>query len=123
MIELVQSLAIFLIITFFIFFFIQKIIFTYANRMIFRLIPAVILPLFLILGYIAYRIEMNSLFERGAITMAIDSTNIMYTILEIFTFTALIGCLLGIAYVKLKKVLEKTNLFSKGVDFFDCYKS
>jgi len=113
MIELVQSLAIFLIITFFIFFFIQKIIFTYANRMIFRLMPAIILFLFLIFGYIAYRIEMNSLFERGAITMAIDWTNIAYTLLRIFVVTALIGCLFGIAYAKLKKVLEKTNLFSK----------
>jgi hypothetical protein len=75
--------------------------------------PAVILPLFLIFGYIAYRIEMNSLFERGAITMTIDSTNIAYTLLGIFILAALIGCLFGIAYVKLKKVIEKTNLVSK----------
>ena len=113
MIELIKGLAIPLSIIFLIFFFIQKTVFTYANRMIFRLMPAVILPLLLIFGYIAYRIEMNLLFERGAITMAIDWTNIAYTLLRIFVVTALIGCLFGIAYAKLKKVLEKTNLFSK----------
>ena len=119
MTELIISLAVFLIITFLIFFFIQKIVFTYANLIISRFMPAILLSLLLIFEYIAYRIEIKSLFERNAITMAIDSADIMYSILGIFTFTALIGCLFGIAFVKLKKVLEKINLFSKKErDFF-----
>ena len=102
MTELIEVLAVPLSIVFFVFFFIQKTVFTYANRMIFRLMPAVILPPLLIFGYIAYRLEIKSFFERGAITMAIDSTAMAYTLLGIFVLSALIGCLSGIAYAKLK---------------------
>ena len=110
MIEMIKGLFIFLVIAFLVFFFIQKIVFKCAKRMILRLIPTVILVLLFILGYVSYRAEMRALFEREAITMAIDMTRVIYTIGGLFNTAALTGCLFGIMYAGLKNILEKIKI-------------
>ena len=96
---------------FLIFFFIQKFVFTYAERMIFKFMPAIILFVILIFRYVFYRIERYLLFKSYAITAQIDGAAIMFTLAAAFILTALTGCLSGIAYIKLKSILKKTNLF------------
>jgi len=98
---------------FFIFFFMQKIVFTYAERVIFKFIPIIIVFALGAFGYIAYHAERYLLFngEYPPVTYQIDGLDIIYFLLGILILPAIIGCILGIAYAKVKeKVCTKGNL-------------
>ena len=101
-------------ILFSVFFLIQKTVFIYAQSMITKFMPVLILFLLLIFGYIAYRIEMKSLFERGAITMAIDSTEMVYTLGGIVILIALAGCIFGIVFAGAAEILKNKIINNKG---------
>ena len=93
---------------FLIFFFVQKTVYTYAQSIISKFMPVVILCGLLMFCYTAYRIEIYLIKSRAYyITMQIDGTDIAYSIVGICLLTALIGCIVGIAYIKIAEMILK----------------
>lgn len=79
-------------------FFLQKIIVIYAERRISKFVPVIILFALSIIYYIWYIIDLAAMKRRGAITMAIDSAEILFYIGEAIILTAAVICIAGFIY-------------------------